>query len=223
MKSLSRNTILEMAKTYDRLYNPKTRQPKIPKATNKQTLYNYVARGGSGGGPGCLSGDKRGWISNVDIGIVMDNYQTKYPRFRYLGTFLIDFANHFPDMMKLNLDKESHDTFGMIINTAKSGKPGKHWFALFIDKADSSICVYDSNGDKPNVQIRRFIDSIKQNSSRDWNVYINTVQRQKIDGTCGMFALNFIIEKLHGRSCMSLNNDSQLTDSKMNSLRCKLF
>lgn len=162
---------------------------------------------------------KGAWLSSYDIDSVMNYYHEQYPSFDYIGTLPIDFQNIYPEIFNM---KFKYGTYGAIFNTDPSWKTGEHWFALYIDTNEKIICVFDSNGDNPPSQIKQFIKNIDKDNT--WNIFINKKQHQFTDGPCGLFALNFIIERVtNNKSCKTLFNDSKINDKTMEKFRCKLF
>lgn len=163
---------------------------------------------------------KRGaWLSSLDINNVMEYYHKQYQDFNYIGTLPIDFQKVYPEIYNM---KFKSGKYGAIFNTDPSWKFGEHWFAMYLDADAKILCVFDSNGDTPPSQINRFIHSI--NRHNDWTIFINKTQHQYTDGPCGLFALNFIIERLTRQtSCKALSSDKKLNDESMEKLRCKLF
>lgn len=142
------------------------------------------------------------WLSTVDIDNIMTQYQDLHTDFMYLGTVPIDFKKVYPEIFNVNTSKNKTLTkYGIIFNTDPSNKSGEHWIALFIDNVDKSICFFDSNGTSPPKQVSSFIK--KLNRGGKYNVYINEQSHQKRNGSCGLYALNFIISGIKGRDCVS--------------------
>ncbi len=156
------------------------------------------------------------WLSAIDIDFVIE--KNKYDDFQYLGTFPLDFKEIFPEIFKFN--KINKNRIGVIFNTAKSTEDGEHWISLFIDKINKTICYFDSNGLPLPFQIKEFVDNI--NSKNDFDIFINYKKKQETDGTCGLFAIDFILKRLNGKSCVNIFNDND-KDEKMEELRRRIF
>ncbi len=170
---------------------------------------------------GCKFPLKRGeWLSSIDIDYIMTKYELKYPSFNFLGTFPIDFNKLYPEIYNLNKNKLKNKLVGVIFNTASSKSNGEHWISLFINDIEKTICFFDSNGNYPPLQVKKFIDNINKNNI--YSVFINNSKKQFKDGTCGIFAINFIVERLSKKSCKEIFNEN-LNDEMMENLRCKLF
>jgi hypothetical protein len=141
------------------------------------------------------------WLSTIDINSIMNQYQELHSEFMYLGTVPIDFKKIYPEIFNVSLKKDSHTKYGMIVNTDPSTKSGKHWIALFIDESDNTICFFDSNGSDPPKQVLAFIKKINKNNPKKFQVFINAETHQREDGTCGLYALNFIVSRIKGQQC----------------------
>jgi hypothetical protein len=162
-----------------------------------------------------------GWLSNVDIQNVMNIYQKSVKPFIFLGALSMDFQDTSQMFRRFNLDDLPETQIGIIFNTAKSTEKGEHWLSVFISKIDNTICIFDSNGTKPQKQLVDFITRI--NKDNKYTVFVNKRQKQYKDGTCGVFALNFIIERISGASCNIIFTDKHNNDSKMECIRSKMF
>jgi hypothetical protein len=165
--------------------------------------------------------DKGSWLSSININDVMAFYENKFGVFKYLGTLPIDFDILYPEIYNINLNKISAKWIGVIFNTDFATGPGKHWISLFINKDDHTICFFDSNGEQPPKQIRKFIENLKDYGR--YTVLINKNIKQFSNGTCGLFSIYFIIERIYGKSCKSLFVSAENNDKTMEKLRCKIF
>lgn len=164
----------------------------------------------------CNFPTKKGeWLSSLDIDYIMKKVEKKYKKFKYIGTFPIDFQKLYPNILK-----KTNEKYALILNTSSSNEEGEHWISLFVDGLDKSICFFDSNGLPPPNIIQSLINKI--NKKENYNIYINYHKKQKKDGNCGLFAINFILQKLAGISCLNIFNNND-NDEKMDLLRKKLF
>jgi hypothetical protein len=78
-----------------------------------------------------------------------------------------------------------------IVNTDPISKPGKHWYAVFLD-TDGRREVFDSYGRTPSAM----------------NVDYNPVRIQgPLSSTCGQFCLYYLCQKVRGRSMKEIVND----------------
>lgn len=161
------------------------------------------------------------WLSNFDIEEVMDYYQKRFKTFVFLGALSIDFQETTEIYRNFSINNIPKDKIGIIFNTAKSTENGKHWISVFISKTEKTICVFDSNGNKPQYQLVNFINKINKN--KDYVIFVNKKIKQITDGTCGLFAINFILERITGKSCNDIYDDTTFNDNKMECIRSKLF
>jgi hypothetical protein len=139
------------------------------------------------------------WLSTININDIMSQYQELYPDFAYIGTVPIDFKEIYPEIFNIKKDK-TITNYGIIFNTDPSNKPGQHWIALYINTLDKTICFFDSVGNSPPKQVVDFIKQVKKQLG-DFTVYVNKKIHQKRDGTCGLYAINFVISQLKGQTC----------------------
>ena len=85
------------------------------------------------------------WLSNVDIDLVMEQYEKTYPEFLFLGPTSINFDERSSDGGCVGPDKICHLTLaklmamkplkrkvGMVFNLSRNDQPGSHWVSLFL-------------------------------------------------------------------------------------------
>lgn len=165
---------------------------------------------------------KGAWLNSININNVMEFYENKFRGyFKYLGTLPIDFDLFYPEIYNINLNKINEKWIGIIFNSDVSSGRGIHWMSLFINKDDHTICFFDSNGEQPPKQIRKFIENL--NDFGSYTVLINKNPKQRSQGTCGLFSIYFIIERIYGKSCRTLFASTENNDKTMEELRCKIF
>ena len=161
---------------------------------------------------------KGAWLNSININDTMKFYENEYKgSFKFIGTLPIDFG---PEFYTLSLNKIAEKFIGVIFNTGTTASGGKHWISLFINKDERTICFFDSNGNNPQHQIKTFINKINVDN---YTILINKNTKQFSEGTCGLFALYFIIERLRGKSCKNLFISKENNDKTMEKLRCKIF
>lgn len=148
------------------------------------------------------------WLSNIDIKEVLNQYEKEYPDFVFIGPSSIDFDDKkyfgvcvWEKLCKFNLQEyynKRKTKIGIIFNLSKHDEEGSHWVSLFIDIKKSFIFYFDSNGDSVPIRIKRLVDRIKEQGNllkinfKFMNNY--KVRHQNKDGSCGMYALYFIIK-----------------------------
>ena len=167
------------------------------------------------------------WLSSVDIYDVMKQYMDKYNDFLFLGPVPIDFDEFSNALSRINLKrlKKEKTKIGITFNTDPSYKSGEHWITMFIDLKDKTICFFDSVGDEPPKEVKRFMNRmIKQAKGMGIKLkpIINDRQHQSGGTECGVYSLYFIINRIQGKSCNYLNNKI-VKDEEMNKYRNKFF
>jgi hypothetical protein len=196
-----------------RQINSETFRPKMPKSW----LHN-----------------KHTWLDNYDINAVMTQYEAVYPDFKWIAAIPAD-CNEVPfcELYKFNLKKLYSNGFrqiGMIFNLDMSYQPGSHWCAHFIDlKKHFDVSYYDSYGSEPTPQIMKFIDDVMEQISkipelRDKNIKFeyNRRRHQRKNSECGMYSMNYIIQRLEGKSLKTATNKN-ITDDSMTKMRSYLY
>jgi hypothetical protein len=83
--------------------------------------------------------------------------------------------------------------YALIVNTDKSGEPGKHWQAIWI-KSASSVDFFDSFGNEATGKIKNYLKMFK-------NVEKNKIKIQlNYEISCGPYVIYFIINRFRGLS-----------------------
>jgi hypothetical protein len=156
---------------------------------------------------------KYDWLKTSDINKVLVQYQKKHKDFLFLGTVPIDFDELFKEFKKININElinNGIDKIGVVFNLDPHWKGGSHWVCLFA-KLPYSIEYFDSYGDKndnngkPPKEIQKFMDRLSNQISKvgGGNQEIqkyNKIRHQYANSECGVYCLNYIIERLSGRS-----------------------
>lgn len=183
---------------------------------------------------------KNQWLSTMDIKNVLKQYEKLYPEFVFLGPVPIDFCSLASnEVCNINLNK-AHSSgktkIGIVFNTDPSTAPGKHWISMFIDltsknPSQQEIGYFDSYGVAPmipeildlitklqaqNPQIR-----LKLNCSGD--TCTRSIRHQRHNTECGMYSINFIVERLTGKPWEALVTRQIWTDEQMTDLRKTFF
>ena len=172
--------------------------------------------------------DKYTWLNSLDILYLMVLAEKVFPKFKFFGPVPSDCPEGVNcELSKLNITnllKKNKNKLGIIYNLDVSTGPGTHWTAVFIDSNKNHINYYDSYGDKPILLIQKFMERIhnqminnKQNKKKPVVIY-NDKQHQKGHSECGMFSMNFILQRLNGLSMYDISQKN-FTDDQMNDLR----
>ena len=181
---------------------------------------------------------KNQWLSTFDIRDVLKQYESIYPDFIALGPVPMDFCKlAYNEVCRLNLKQilsKGKKRVGIVFNTDPSNKPGKHWVSMFIDLTGNpdqwEVNYFDSFGKSAVApEVLDLINHLKsQNPNfiikmncRD-NVCTSRINHQQLNTECGVYSINFIVERLNGKSWedMVVNN---IYDDALISERRKLF
>ena len=85
-----------------------------------------------------------------------------------------------------NIPKHKSYPYCFIANTGKLGTSGEHWVACFVENS-KKIEYFDSLGEKPNKDLRDFLDKLKQ-------VQINKIPLQSsFSDACGHYCIYFLV------------------------------
>jgi hypothetical protein len=182
------------------------------------------------------------WLSSVEIENVMKQYEDKFPTFEFLGPSPSDYSA--PKMagvcvweelcnfsLKKYVDSGTHK-IGVIFNTDPHTEDGAHWVSLFInidniDKNNNYIFFFDSTGDRPQKEIREFIETVTQQGRTlgiRFKHFVNRKQHQKRDTECGMYALFMIVNLIEGtRTPEEFMRGDRIPDSHMIEFRKEYF
>ena len=182
----------------------------------------------------------RTWLNTTNIDDVMEQYEKKYPSFKYIGATPIDFdleqGNTCMVSELCNFDigkikKEKKKSVGMVFNTDPHNRPGEHWFSMYIDligknrKGKPTIYFFDSAINKLSMvpkQILEFIEEIQKENNYRFDFLYNDIQHQYEDTECGIYCLHFLTEMLKGKPFKEYINQ-KIDDKKMFRFRDKFF
>jgi len=157
------------------------------------------------------------WLSNYDIDEVSEQYEIKYPSFKFLGSIPIDFRKIKDGSCILNLFVDSKykarwltynkqkgycdfdvssyknkTSFGIVFNTDTHDGNGKHWMSLYINLETRVILFFDSAVTYSHLhpEITLFIENIKEQYKHlHFTFKYNTVQHQQSNSECGMYSI----------------------------------
>lgn len=147
-----------------------------------------------------------GWLSNDEIDRVLRQYEDVYDDFAYLGYKSLDFikVGDFSGPNFNSLLKRGKKRFALIIYLyGKTNKFRRHWTSIFIDASQGRIDYFDSSLFKIQEEIWKILMRISIVLKKTLNfkkilIVYNSVQVQTVDGSCGIFAIDFIIARLSG-------------------------
>lgn len=182
---------------------------------------------------------KTQWLSTFDIRDVLKQYESQYSDFISLGPVPIDFCKiAYNEVCKINIKQmlsKGKRCIGIVFNTDPSNQPGKHWISMFVDMRGPpekwEINYFDSLGRAhiaPEIldlvkhlksQHEKFI--IKMNCSD--KLCTSKINHQQLSTECGVYSINFIVERLSGRSWEDMVTNNIYGDALIQSKREVFF
>jgi len=169
------------------------------------------------------------WLNTYDIYFVMKQYELANDDFVFLGPIPSDCPTKIQcELSKLdliNMKKNNINKIGIIYNLDVSTGPGTHWVGMYIDNKNNEINYYDSYGGKPTSLINKFIKSLVEKynlNNYSPNVIYNDKRHQYGGSECGMYSMNFILERLHGKTMYDISQ-MDIPDKNMTHLRKLLY
>ena len=179
------------------------------------------------------------WLTSEDIENVMRQYEDKFPAFEFLGPSPSDYNAPklagvcvWEELCNFSLKKyveSGTQKIGVIFNTDPHTEDGSHWVSLFINLRpnDNFIFFFDSTGDRPQKEIREFIQTVTQQGNSlgiRFKYYENRKQHQKRNTECGMYALFMIVNLIEGtRTPKEFMRGDRIPDSHMLEFRNEYF
>jgi hypothetical protein len=182
---------------------------------------------------------KNQWLSTSDIRTVLKQYELQYPDFIAMGPVPIDFCKlAFNEVCRINLKQilsKGKRRIGIVFNTDPSDKPGKHWVSMFIDLTGNpenwEVDYFDSYG---KAQIAPEIMSLVEHL-RSQNPHITVrlncsdkfctskINHQKLNTECGVYSINFIVQRLQGKTWEDMVTNNLYDDAYMSRQRRVYF
>jgi hypothetical protein len=155
------------------------------------------------------------WLSTHNINEILQQYQELHSNdFKFLGAQPSDFNK----IVKLNWKQLKLKKYiAVVFNVDPHNKSGRHWLAVFIDNKLKVVDYFDSLGHPPIKNIASFLKHFK-----NYKFNINRHAFQKGGSQCGVYSVNFIIERLNGKTFKDIIHTT-LSDNKMIKLRKNLF
>ncbi len=116
----------------------------------------------------------------------------------------------------------SGKNIGTVLNMDTSDKGGSHWVSIFFKASKGyQFDYFDSVGNEPPPEVQKLINDIKKRYS-SMKVNINRIDHQLGSTECGVYSINFIINRLNGKSFESVSKNI-IRDSEMNKKRKVFF
>lgn len=167
------------------------------------------------------------WLSNYDIMNVLEQYETKYTHFNFIGPTPIDFDSRlnggqkcvWNELCTFSLQdqmKKGYTKIGIIFNTDPHHKSGMHWISMFVDIPNQFVYFFDSQNGVMPTEVETLAHKIVAQGKElgmKFRVLRNKVVHQEGGTECGMYSLYFIItmltEKRNGKP-VSLRSRTRL-------------
>ncbi len=190
--------------------------------------------------------NKYTWLSNFDIDLVLKQYERIYPEFKTYNASAsdcpVEVTCPLSNLDPFKLRAEGRTKVGIVFNLDKTGESGSHWVAVYIDlkiakdplseielkkleKDPIEINYYDSYGDPPVDGIKMFIVRLGEKfllRKEKVKISYNDKRHQFGNSECGVFSMNFILERLHGTPMKKISK-SKIMDKDMNNMRRLLY
>lgn len=162
------------------------------------------------------------WLSTTDINDVMEQYQEYDKAFKFLGAL----PSNFYKVQRMNYDRIlNYKKFAIIFNHDNHDEKGSHWVVLLVDNELNTIEYFDSAGDEPNENIKKFIKNVYEFLSKrnlEYKYKQNKSIHQKENTECGVYSLYYIIQRLLGYTFEDITHNI-ISDEEMNHFRGVIF
>ncbi len=190
--------------------------------------------------------NKYTWLSNFDIDLVLKQYERIYSDFKTYNASAsdcpVEVTCPLSNLDPFKLRAEGKTKIGIVFNLDKTGESGSHWVAVYIDlkiakdplttedlkkmaKDKVEINYYDSYGDPPVDGIKMFIVRLGEKfllKGEKVKISYNDKRHQYGNSECGVYSMNFILERLHGTPMKKISK-SKIMDKEMNNMRRLLY
>jgi len=175
--------------------------------------------------------NKYEWLSTTDINVVMKQYEKKYEDFFFIGPVPLDcyygssLRCELTNLKLKSFIKSGLNSLGIIYNLDYSYQDGSHWVAFFLSLNDNKMTYFDSVGSAPPMEIVTLMNSYKKQLNElgiNIDIEINRKQHQKKNSECGIYSMNFIIQRLKGKTLKDINK-KRIPDELMNEMRNILY
>jgi hypothetical protein len=193
------------------------------------------------------------WLNNDNIDGNLARLDNCIDHFKHITFQMSDFDEQKSELHRVNLATEYSKgvrTLACVLNTDRTGRPGQHWFCLFVDmrsaaddnvhpaaiRSSSSgnngnmftIEYFNSAGDPPLPSVDKWMrkqEMFLENSGRKANcIEVCNVAIQHGDTECGVYCLLYIYNRLQGTSWRVFRDPATAPDDEyVQSLRKNFF
>ncbi len=177
------------------------------------------------------------WLDCGNIRQVMSQYEKKYPSFKFLGVFPIDFdsiengrcvVQAMCTFSVRQLKRQGYTRCAAVFNLDKHNESGSHWVAFYCGfsptlKNNFGVYYYDSVAVKPPKEIVSLMERIRTQMSGIYGKKTmdkfesahNTVRKQYKNTECGIFSMFFVTmcldtKKSFAQICKSIGKDDEV-------------
>ena len=150
---------------------------KIQENSDYRELYEMVQQSLKPLKPAEWTINPKQWASTTNIDNVMEQYESAYPEFFYVGAVPIDFDSKYSgsdmcivdDLCKLDLRKlwkDGKTKIGVVFNLDPHDKSGSHWVSFYVDFKTAGIYFFDSTSNEPPQEVKELMDRIKKQGDK---------------------------------------------------------
>jgi hypothetical protein len=180
--------------------------------------------------------NKYEWLSSIDIESVMNQYEDKYPNFKFIGPVPIDFdyryqvgkciVNELCNIKIKNMIKQKINKVGIIFNLDPHNKPGSHWVAMYLDLSKKVVYFFDSYGSAPPSEVQILIERLQEQSTDlgfELKYDYSKIRHQYENSECGVYSIYFIIQLLEEKKTFNELQSHRIADEFVNNKRKYFF
>ena len=170
------------------------------------------------------------WLRTSDIAKVMNQYMKVYPDFIFFGPVPRDFDDIYYELKNINL-KKLHNSgvrqIGIVFNLDKSHQSGSHWTAMYVNlnSDKEEVSYFDSTGSRPPIEMKVLMNRLQsqfEDMGSKPEMLISRYEHQKGNSECGIYVMNYILERVTGKTLTDINNN-RIKDKTMNEFRDIFF
>jgi hypothetical protein len=171
------------------------------------------------------------WLNTYDILYVMKQYEKIHDDFVFLGVPPSDCPTKIHcELSNIDIPKmvgSGIRRMGVIFNLDTSQQNGSHWVGFYseFNKKKAQLNYYDSYGEPPIPLIAQFMNHLatkfEKNGIQPTLMY-NDKRHQYGGSECGVFSMNFLLERLGGTTMYDISQ-MDILDKDMNYLRQILY
>lgn len=151
------------------------------------------------------------WLSNLDIDLIMSQYQEILPGFQFYGAMGCNYYEEYPEDFP---DTSTAIDFAWIFNTDKIHQSGRHWVAVYVHNRKGTVQYFDSTGKPPNKCTLRFITRYFGSYHFSYSPLVHQLE----DNECGIYSIYWLLAAVRGDEIKA-----RISDRDMHYFRAALF